>query len=386
MVINYSKQLISESDINSVSRTLRSDFLTTGPKIKVFEDLIKKKVKSKYSIVVNSATSELHISCLALGLTKNDYLWTSSNSFVASANCALYCNAKIDLVDINLENYNIDVSILEKKLKKAKKQKRLPKIIIPIAFAGYSSDMKKIYQLSKKYKFKIIEDASHALGGKYKNNMVGSNKYSDLTVFSFHPVKMITTGEGGAITTNNNNLAKKLYALRSHGIEKNLTKKQKKNTPWLFNQNFLGFNYRMTDIQASLGISQIKKLNFFIKKRNQIAKIYDKELKYLPLKLPKIKKNILSSFHLYVVLVKKNQKKISRNKLYFLLKKKGILTTVHYIPIYKHPYYKKMNFNMSNFKNNEEYFKNAISIPIYPGIKKKNIFKVINTLKKIFHE
>ena len=228
MVINYSKQLISESDINSVSRTLRSDFLTTGPKIKVFEDLIKKKVKSKYSIVVNSATSALHISCLALGLTKNDYLWTSSNSFVASANCALYCNAKIDLVDINLENYNIDVSILEKKLKKAKKQKRLPKIIIPIAFAGYSSDMKKIYQLSKKYKFKIIEDASHALGGKYKNNMVGSNKYSDLTVFSFHPVKMITTGEGGAITTNNNNLAKKLYALRSHGIEKNLTKKQKK--------------------------------------------------------------------------------------------------------------------------------------------------------------
>tara|TARA_X000000368_G_C22984802_1_gene691625 strand:- start:43 stop:1203 length:1161 start_codon:yes stop_codon:yes gene_type:complete len=386
MVINYSKQLISESDINSVSRTLRSDFLTTGPKIKVFEDLIKKKVKSKYSIVVNSATSALHISCLALGLTKNDYLWTSSNSFVASANCALYCNAKIDLVDINLENYNIDVSILEKKLKKAKKQKRLPKIIIPIAFAGYSSDMKKIYQLSKKYKFKIIEDASHALGGKYKNNMVGSNKYSDLTVFSFHPVKMITTGEGGAITTNNNNLAKKLYALRSHGIEKNLTKKQKKNTPWLFNQNFLGFNYRMTDIQASLGISQIKKLNFFIKKRNQIAKIYDKELKYLPLKLPKIKKNILSSFHLYVVLVKKNQKKISRNKLYFLLKKKGILTTVHYIPIYKHPYYKKMNFNMSNFKNNEEYFKNAISIPIYPGIKKKNIFKVINTLKKIFNE
>ena len=386
MVINYSKQLISESDINSVSRTLRSDFLTTGPKIKVFEDLIKKKVKSKYSIVVNSATSALHISCLALGLTKNDYLWTSSNSFVASANCALYCNAKIDLVDINLENYNIDVSILEKKLKKAKKQKRLPKIIIPIAFAGYSSDMKKIYQLSKKYKFKIIEDASHALGGKYKNNMVGSNKYSDLTVFSFHPVKMITTGEGGAITTNNNNLAKKLYALRSHGIEKNLTKKQKKNTPWLFNQNFLGFNYRMTDIQASLGISQIKKLNFFIKKRNQIAKIYDKELKYLPLKLPKIKKNVLSSFHLYVVLVKKNQKKISRNKLYFLLKKKGILTTVHYIPIYKHPYYKKMNFNMSNFKNNEEYFKNAISIPIYPGIKKKNIFKVINTLKKIFNE
>ena len=290
MVINYSKQLISESDINSVSRTLRSDFLTTGPKIKVFEDLIKKKVKSKYSIVVNSATSALHISCLALGLTKNDYLWTSSNSFVASANCALYCNAKIDLVDINLENYNIDVSILEKKLKKAKKQKRLPKIIIPIAFAGYSSDMKKIYQLSKKYKFKIIEDASHALGGKYKNNMVGSNKYSDLTVFSFHPVKMITTGEGGAITTNNNNLAKKLYALRSHGIEKNLTKKQKKNTPWLFNQNFLGFNYRLTDIQASLGISQMKKLNFFIKKRNQIAKIYDKELKYLPLKLPTIKK------------------------------------------------------------------------------------------------
>ena len=298
MAINYSRQLIYSSDIKKVSKTLKSNFLTTGPKIQDFEKQIKNKVNAKYSIVVNSATSALHISCIALGLKANDYLWTSSNSFVASANCGLYCNAKIDLVDINLETYNIDVDKLEKKLIKAKKKKKLPKILIPIAFAGHSAEMKKIYNLSRKYNFKIIEDASHALGAMYNNYMVGSCKYSDISVFSFHPVKIITTGEGGAITTNNFKLAQKLKALRSHGIEKNLTKKEKLKTPWLFKQNFLGFNYRMTDIQASLGISQIKKLNFFVKKRNKIAKIYNKELSKLPLKLPKIKHGKLFIFSL----------------------------------------------------------------------------------------
>ena len=322
MAINYSRQQITDLDIKKVSQTLKSDYLTTGPQITLFENSIKKKVNSKYSVVVNSATSALHISCLALGLKKGDYLWTASNSFVASANCGLYCNAKIDLVDIELETYNIDINKLEKKLKFAKKKNILPKIIVPIVFAGQSPDMEKIWKLSKKYKFKIVEDASHALGAKYNHIKVGSCKYSHLTVFSFHPVKMITTGEGGAVTTNDKQLWKKLLAYRSHGVERNLTVREKKTKPWLFNQNYLGFNYRMTDIQASLGISQMKRLNSFVQKRNYIAKIYYKSLKNLPLNLPKINKNNYSSFHLFVVLVKKNKKGITRDKLYFLLKKK----------------------------------------------------------------
>ena len=386
MAINYSRQSIYNSDIQNVIQTLKSDYLTTGPKILDFEKQIQKKANVKHAVVVNSATSALHISCLALGLKKDDYLWTCSNSFIASANCGLYCNANVDLIDIDLETYNIDINILEKKLIQAQKKNILPKILIPIAFAGQSADMKKIYTLSKKFNFKIIEDASHALGSKYYNYNVGSCRYSDLAVFSFHPVKIITTGEGGAATTNDSKLAHKLKALRTHGVEKNLTKKENIETPWLFKQNYLGFNYRMTDIQASLGISQIKKLNFFVKKRNKIAKIYNKKLSNLPLRLPIIKNKFYSSFHLYVVLVRKNKKKITRNKLYLLLKKRDILTNIHYIPIYRHPFYKKMNFKLKNFVNNEKYFKSAISIPIYPGMKKKHVNKVIKSLQEIFYE
>ena len=386
MAINYSRQLIYSSDIKKVSQTLKSNYLTTGPQIKAFENSLKKKTNSKFAVVVNSATSALHISCLALGLKKGDYLWTSSNSFVASANCGLYCGAKIDLIDIDLQTYNIDIQKLEKKLILAKKKNILPKILIPVAFAGQSSDMVKIKKLSKKFKFKIVEDASHALGAKYKNTLVGSCKYSDMAVFSFHPVKMITTGEGGAITTNDLNFSKKLEAFRSHGIEKNLSKKDKFNRPWLFHQNYLGYNYRMTDIQASLGLSQIKKLNFFVKKRNKIAKIYFKALKDLPLDLPKVSDYNYSSFHLFVVLVKKNKKKITRDKLYILLKKRGINTNIHYIPIYKHPFFKKMNFKIKNFSNNEIYFKKALSIPLHPSMTNKDVNKVILALKEIFDE
>ncbi len=386
MAINYSRQLIYSSDIKKVSQTLKSNYLTTGPQIKAFENSLKKKTNSKFAVVVNSATSALHISCLALGLKKGDYLWTSSNSFVASANCGLYCGAKIDLIDIDLQTYNIDIQKLEKKLILAKKKNILPKILIPVAFAGQSSDMVKIKKLSKKFKFKIVEDASHALGAKYKNTLVGSCKYSDMAVFSFHPVKMITTGEGGAITTNDLNFSKKLEAFRSHGIEKNLSKKDKFNRPWLFHQNYLGYNYRMTDIQASLGLSQIKKLNFFVKRRNKIAKIYFKALKDLPLDLPKVSDYNYSSFHLFVVLVKKNKKKITRDKLYILLKKRGINTNIHYIPIYKHPFFKKMNFKIKNFSNNEIYFKKALSIPLHPSMTNKDVNKVILALKEIFDE
>ena len=378
-MINYSSQYIDQKDINSVIKTLKSKWLTTGPEVEKFEKNIKKKVNSKFCSVVNSATSALHLACRALGVKSGDYVWTSSNTFVATANCALLCGAKVDLIDIELENYNLDVNLLEKKLSLAKKRKNLPKVVIPVHFSGYPCDMKKIYKLSKKFNFKIIEDASHALGSVYRGYRIGDCKYSDATIFSFHPVKTITTGEGGAITTNNKKLDFKIKSLRSHGIVKKYKNKKKmiKLKPWIFFQDDLGLNYRLTDIQASLGNSQLKKVNKFINMRNHISKIYNNNLKNLPIKIPNLSNLYHSSFHLYVILLKNNK----RDLLYKILLKKGFKTNVHYIPIYRHPYFKKFNFKKKNFKNTEEYFNRALSLPIYPNLSKKNIFKVINIIK-----
>ena len=378
-MINYSSQYIDQKDINSVIKTLKSKWLTTGPEVEKFEKNIKKKVNSKFCSVVNSATSALHLACRALGVKSGDYVWTSSNTFVATANCALLCGAKVDLIDIELENYNLDVNLLEKKLSLAKKRKNLPKVVIPVHFSGYPCDMEKIYKLSKKFNFKIIEDASHALGSVYRGYRIGDCKYSDATIFSFHPVKTITTGEGGAITTNNKKLDFKIKSLRSHGIVKKHKNKKKmiKLKPWIFFQDDLGLNYRLTDIQASLGNSQLKKVNKFINMRNHISKIYNNNLKNLPIKIPNLSNLYHSSFHLYVILLKNNK----RDLLYKILLKKGFKTNVHYIPIYIYKYFKKFNFKKKNFKNTEEYFNRALSLPIYPNLSKKNIFKVINIIK-----
>ncbi len=383
-MINYSSQYIDQKDINSVIKTLKSKWLTTGPEVERFEKNIKKKVNSKFCSVVNSATSALHLACRALGVTSGDYVWTSSNTFVATANCALLCGAKVDLIDIELKNYNLDVNLLEKKLSLAKKRKNLPKVVIPVHFSGYPCDMEKIYKLSKKFNFKIIEDASHALGSVYKGYKIGDCKYSDATIFSFHPVKTITTGEGGAITTNNKKLDFKIKSLRSHGIVKKYKNKKKmiKLKPWIFFQDDLGLNYRLTDIQASLGNSQLKKVNKFINMRNDISKIYNNNLKNLPIKIPNLSNLYHSSFHLYVILLKNNK----RDLLYKILLKKGFKTNVHYIPIYRHPYFKKFNFKKKNFKNTEEYFNRALSLPIYPNLSKKNIFKVIKIIKSFINK
>ena len=383
-MINYSSQNIDQKDINSVIKTLKSKWLTTGPEVERFEKNIKKKVNSKFCSVVNSATSALHLACRALGVTSGDYVWTSSNTFVATANCALLCGAKVDLIDIELKNYNLDVNLLEKKLSLAKKRKNLPKVVIPVHFSGYPCDMEKIYKLSKKFNFKIIEDASHALGSVYKGYKIGDCKYSDATIFSFHPVKTITTGEGGAITTNNKKLDFKIKSLRSHGIVKKYKNKKKmiKLKPWIFFQDDLGLNYRLTDIQASLGNSQLKKVNKFINMRNDISKIYNNNLKNLPIKIPNLSNLYHSSFHLYVILLKNNK----RDLLYKILLKKGFKTNVHYIPIYRHPYFKKFNFKKKNFKNTEEYFNRALSLPIYPNLSKKNIFKVIKIIKSFINK
>ena len=300
--IPYGRQEISNQDIESVIEVLKSDFITQGTKVPLFEKLISEYCGAKFAYAVNSATSALHLGCLSLGLKKGDILWTSPISFVASANCALYCGANIDFVDIDPVSYNMSVKKLEEKLISAKKKGSLPKIIIPVNLSGQSADMLKIKELSNKFDFKIIEDASHALGGSYKNEKIGSCKFSDLTVFSLHPVKMITTGEGGLITTNNKVLAKKIKFLRSHGITKDSSEMNKEpDGPWYYEQLELGYNYRLPDINAALGISQLKKLDEFVSKRELISKYYDQNLQNLPLVIPFQKQDCVSSRHLYII-------------------------------------------------------------------------------------
>jgi UDP-4-amino-4,6-dideoxy-N-acetyl-beta-L-altrosamine transaminase len=380
-MINYSRQYIDKKDIDAVVKTLKSDFLTTGPLVPKFEKKISIKVQSKFAVAVNSATSALHISCLALGLKKGDFIWTSPNSFVASANCGLYCGAKVDFIDIALTDHNIDIKQLKKKLIKAKKEKKLPKIIIPVHYAGQSCDMKEIKKLSRKYKFKIIEDASHALGGKYLNNPVGNCKYSDITVFSFHPVKIITTFEGGVATTNNKEIYKKLLMLRSHGINREFKKNKVEKLRSFYKQELLGFNYRMNDVQASIGISQLKKINFFLKKREEIKKIYDNEFKNTNLGLQIKNKDCRSTNHLYVIAVPKIEN-LNRDKLLEALKRKKIGAVIHYIPIHYHPYYKKLGFKKGEFPNSEKYYSEAVSLPIHPGLKINQTQFIAKFIKK----
>ena len=321
-MIPYSTQTINNRDINSVVKTMKSSFLTQGPKIRTFEKLISKKVNSKYTSVVNSATSALHISCMALNFKKGDILWTSPNTFSASSNCALHLGGKVDFVDIDPFNNNVDINLLEKKLKLTRNSNR-PKIFVPVHFSGNPVEQDKIFYLSKKYNFKIIEDASHALGATYKNEKVGSCKWSDITVFSFHPVKIITTFEGGAATTNNKKIYEKLKLFSNHGITKNSKNFFfRKNEPWYYEQQLLGLNYRLTDVAASLGISQIKNLQKFIKSRNDIAKQYEKKLDKKFVYTTLIKKNSKSSFHLYVIKLKDNVKFLHK-KLFLYLRKKN---------------------------------------------------------------
>ena len=384
-MIPYGRQVINSEDIKKVQEVLKSDFITQGPKTKLFEIKLSENIGAKFTTTFNSATSALHISCLALGVGKGDIVWTCTNSFVASANCALYCGADVDFVDIDETNYNIDIFDLEKKLKISKSINKLPKVVIPVHFGGLPCDMKNIFRLSKKYKFKIIEDASHALGSKYFNNKIGNCKYSDITVFSFHPVKIITTAEGGSASTNSRYLDRKLKLLRTHGItrEKKILTKQKAES-WYYEFQELGYNYRLNEIQSALGLSQLKRLNKWVTYRNHLANIYRKELKDLPLIISKIKKGYYSSHHLFVVRIKNNKQKISRDLLYKLLKKKGIQSNVHYIPIHTHPYYKKKGFQDKSFPKTMKYYKNCLSLPMHAGLTIKKQKVVINFLKKVF--
>jgi len=383
-MIPYGKQDINQADIDAIVEVLHSDFLTQGAQVPLFEKTVSNYCNSNYSVAVNSATSALHNACLAIGLGKDDWLWTSPNSFVASANCGLYCGARIDFVDINPQTYNLSVSKLEKKLVKAQQEKKLPKVLIPVHFAGQSCDMKRIHSLSKEYGFKIIEDASHAIGGQYLDRPIGCCQYSDITIFSFHAVKIITTAEGGLATTNSEELAERMQLLRSHGVTRNQKLMTKEiEGAWYYQQIDLGFNYRMTELQAALGVSQMKRLDEFVAKRHSLQERYDLLLKNLPIIKPFQAENTYSALHLYPIQIVLNKVQKSRKQIFYELRDSGIGVNVHYMPIHMQPYYRQFGFNEGDFPNSEDYYSQAISIPLFHSMSLVQQDEVIAKLKMI---
>ena len=380
-LIPYGRQDINQSDIDNVVDILKSDFLTQGPAVAAFENALAGYCGAKYAVAVNSATSALHIACLALGVSRGDIVWTTPITFVASANCALYCGATIDFVDIDPLTYNISIEALSEKLSEAKKNGKLPKVLIPVHLCGQPCNMASIYDLSQKYGFNIIEDASHAVGGKYGDCYIGSCQYSDITIFSFHPVKIITTGEGGMSMTNDEHLANKMLLLRGHGItrdENEMT--HTSDGPWYYQQIDLGYNYRMTDIQAALGLSQMQRLDEFVAKRQKIACNYDNFLVNLPVRRPYRMLDSYSAMHLYVIRLNLLEIKNSRRQVFESLREMGIGVNLHYIPVYLQPYYKNLGFKLGYCLEAERYYGEAISLPMYPSLTATQQDRVISAL------
>jgi UDP-4-amino-4,6-dideoxy-N-acetyl-beta-L-altrosamine transaminase len=384
-VIPYGRHSISEEDIEAVCRVLRSDWLTQGPAVPAFEKAVAVYCGAKYAVAVNSATSALHIACLALGVGKDDSVWTTPITFVASANCALYCGATVDFVDIDTRTYNLSIERLAEKLALAEKTGKLPKVVIPVHLCGQPCDMAGIHLLSQQYGFKIIEDSSHAIGGKYKDELIGNCRYSDITVFSFHPVKIITTGEGGMAVTNDTQLAKRMGLLRSHGITSSVADMQPRATQeiWNYQQISLGFNYRMTDIHAALGLSQMMRLDSFIEKRHQIALRYDNELAGLSIQTPWQHPDNYSAYHLYPIRIKQNENGKTQRQVHDAMVVAGIVVNLHYIPVYRQPYYEGMGFKAGYCPEGEQYHQETLSIPMYPTLKNTDQAKVIRSLYEI---
>jgi len=386
-MIPYGRQDISQADIDAVVEVLRSDFLTQGPMVPCFEESVANYCGAKHAVAVNSATSALHIACLALDLGPGDWLWTSPNTFVASANCALYSGAKVDFVDIDPRTYNLCANALETKLQQAEREGRSPKIVIPVHFAGQPCDMPAIHALSEKYGFKIIEDASHAIGASYNDIKVGSCAHSDITIFSFHPVKIITTGEGGMATTNDSNLAERLTRLRTHGItsKPELMQPRPENEVWNYQQIELGFNYRMTDIQAALGVSQMSRLDGFNDRRRAIAAEYDKAFSDLPIITPWQMPRVSSSYHLYPIRIRERDSGKTQRQVYDALWKNGVAANLHYIPVHRQPYYEAMGFRSGDFPEAERYHQETISLPMYPALESNQRQFVIDALQRVLN-
>ena len=365
-MIPYGRHDISEHDIQAVVDVLRSDFLTQGPVVPRFEEVVSRHVGARHAVAVNSATSALHLACLALGLGPGDWLWTSPVTFVASANCALYCGAQVDFVDINPRTYNLCPVALEHKLVQAQRNNRLPKVVVAVHLCGQPCDMAAIHTLGQRYGFRIIEDASHAIGGKYKGEFIGNGRYSDITVFSFHPVKIITTAEGGMALTNHIELAKQLTLLRSHGITRDPAQMtHPPDGPWYYQQIQLGFNYRMTDLQAALGISQMERLDDLVARRHTLAARYDMLLEDLPISRPWQHPDSYSGLHLYVIRLQRQRLGRSHRAIFEGLRDRGIGVNLHYIPVHTQPYYQQMGFKSGDFPEAERYYAEAISLPMY---------------------
>lgn len=380
-MIPYGRQNISQEDIDAVVDVLRSDFLTQGPVVPEFEKVVASYTGAQYAVAVNSATSALHIACLALGVGQGDLVWTSPITFVASANCARYCGADVDFVDIDPSTYNLSVPRLAEKLERAKQNGRLPKVVIPVHLSGQSCDMEAIHELSSEYGFRIIEDASHAIGGSYKNEKIGGCQYSDITVFSFHPVKIVTTGEGGMAVTNDLELVKRMARLRSHGITRYPVEMTcQPDGSWYYQQIELGFNYRMTDIQAALGVSQMRRLDEFVMQRHAIAKRYEELLKDAPVIRPWQHPDAYSGLHLYIVRLPVGVMKTSRREVFERMRIEGIGVNLHYIPVYRQPYYQRMGYKSEDFPEAERYYAEAITLPIYPGLNAEQQAEVVRRL------
>ncbi len=383
-VIPYGKQDINQQDIDSVVDVLKSDFLTQGLQVPAFEKALTEHTGAQYALAVNSATSALHIACLALDLGEGDWLWTTPVTFVASANCGLYCGAKVDFVDIDSATYNMCPKKLEQKLITAKATGTLPKVVVPVHLCGQPCNMESIAKLAKEYGFKVIEDASHAIGGQYHEQPIGNCKYSDITVFSFHPVKIVTTAEGGAVLTNQKELADKMALLRSHGITRDpemMT--EASHGGWYYQQVDLGFNYRMTELQAALGVTQMQRLDEFVAARHVLSKRYNQMLSELPLVLPYQLENTYSGLHLFVIRLKLDEISLTHKQVFDALRENGIGVNLHYIPVHTQPYYQAMGYSEGNFPESERYYQEAISLPMFHGMTEEQQNTVVRVVTEI---